>query len=145
MKNNIDYIYEYSDLNLFQTRTKILQGEYADIILEFGGAFTVISTVNELNFEYALYHVPDRFTGTNLIGNENFETFLYQLLLSILEDKNIHSDTEHTKLMSAADIAGIQDSIIVIDDRFYSDGVRPTARSHIEEGCRLPLEGTLDF
>mgnify|MGYP003342972876 CR=1 FL=1 len=38
LKNKVDYIYEYSDLNLFQTRVKILTGKYSDMIAEYGGS-----------------------------------------------------------------------------------------------------------
>ena len=38
MKNNIDYIYKYSNLNPMQTSVQILTGEYKDIIVEFGSS-----------------------------------------------------------------------------------------------------------
>ena len=46
MVNGIDFVYEYSDLNLFKTRVKILTGEYADTILEYGGSILVQSNGN---------------------------------------------------------------------------------------------------
>ena len=61
MENNIDFNYEYSDLNLFKTRVQILTGEYADTILEFGGSLLAQdenkNTFTFSNFKHGLLYI----------------------------------------------------------------------------------------
>ena len=38
MQNGVDFEYEYSDLNLLQTRVKVLTGEYSGLVFEYGSS-----------------------------------------------------------------------------------------------------------
>lgn len=118
MKNNKDYIYEYSDLNLFQTRVKILSGKYNGIILEFGASSLIQSCdINNFKFEYTLYDIPDTI-NYKLIGDRKFEKYLSKLLISIIKDKR-KDKNEKNKLDIAASVEGCI-SEIKIDNRFYN-------------------------
>ena len=67
MKNGTDFVYEYSDLNLFHTRVQIITGKYAGIILEFGGSgIAICKDKNLFNFDYIRYEVPDQDYGPKL-------------------------------------------------------------------------------
>ena len=119
MKNNQDYIYEYSDLNLFQTRVKLLTGDYKDVILEFGGSYVVQSNdVQDFTFEYTLYDKPDNLLNVTLLGNKHFEEHLKTVLISIINDRK-NDRSAHTKLMQAASSWGVTETNIKIDERFY--------------------------
>lgn len=121
LKNKIDYIYEYSDLNLFQTRVKILTGDYANIILEFGGsAVTQRSDTpgGEFNFDYTLYYKPDNLKEVKLLGNKEFEAFLSEVLITIVNDRK-DDRNERNKLHEAADNKNVSE--IKIDNSFYTE------------------------
>ena len=84
MKNNKDFKYGYSDVNLFQTKVEILTGRYAGIKLEFASS-GVMSGLGRpvFNFEYQLYETPDNFEIT-----PKFEDYLKDLLISIIDVRN---------------------------------------------------------
>lgn len=125
MKNKKDYIYEYSDLNLFQTRVKILTGEYAGIILEFGGSKLIQAfNVQDFNFNYTLYELPENLKSIQLTSNVNFERYLSKLLISIIKDRR-KDKTEKGKLEIAASVKGCV-SEIKIDEKFYNKPIIPT-------------------
>jgi hypothetical protein len=122
MKNNIDFIYEYSDLNLFQTRVKILTGVYADIILEFGGSMLAqMGSENTFTFEYTLYQLPKQFDHAKLRANPAFNEFLAYLLVDIVDSRN-NDLQEKIKLEEAASSDGKIGSAIEIDDKWYPNG-----------------------
>jgi hypothetical protein len=125
MKNKRDYIYEYSDLNLFQTRVKILTGEYAGIILEFGGSKLIQALhIQDFNFSYTLYEIPYNVISTQLSGNAKFEKYLSKLLISIIKDRQ-KDKNEQSKLEKAASAEGCV-SEIKIDEKFYNKPIIPT-------------------
>jgi len=114
MKNNIDFIYEYSDLNLFHCRVKVLKGKYKDLVLEFGGSGVGQSTGKPIfNYEYILYVLPENFEYT-----KSFENFMTNLLIDVIDDRN-KDPLAKEKLDQAASSEGFQESIIKIPDSFY--------------------------
>jgi hypothetical protein len=119
MQNNVDFVYEYSDLNLFHTRVKILTSEYAGIILEFGGSMLAqIGDKNTFNFDYILYEVPDQFYGPTLRKNAKFNEFLAYLLVDVINTRNYDPD-ELSKLHEAASFKGKTNPTIKINDKWY--------------------------
>jgi len=88
MRNNKDFKYEYSDVNLFQTKAEILTGCYAGIKLEFASSGVMSGLGRPIfNFEYQLYETPDNFEIT-----PKFEDYLKDLLISIIDDRNKDPD-----------------------------------------------------
>jgi len=84
MKNNIDFTYEYSTINLFQTKVNILTGKYAGIEIEFANSGVMHGHGYPLfNFQYQLYKTPDDF---NI--NSKFEDYLTKLLIAVIDDRN---------------------------------------------------------
>lgn len=134
MKNGIDFIYEYSDLNLFQTRVKILTGQYAGIILEFGGSVLAqIGNENTFTFDYILYEVPDQFYGPKLRQDKDFNEFLAYLLVDVITARN-NDPLEKEKLDEAASFAGKCTSDIKINDKWYVHG-KPMVLPNTEIGA----------
>lgn len=122
MKNNIDYIYEYSDLNLFQNRAQILTGKYKDVILEFGasGIMKYVEDgyiMSRFDFDYDVYENPNNLD----LNNREFELFCGELLTNIIKDREDDPDN-YVKLMQAASKQGVQNSKIRISDKWYSNG-----------------------
>lgn len=116
MQNDKDFIYEYSDLNLFQTRVQILTGEYKDIIVEFGTSGVMTGLGSPMfNFEYTIYQAPNNFEPNN-----KFEEYLGNLLISIVAHRNADKDAKN-KLDEAASVNGMQTSIIKIAKEFYPE------------------------
>jgi hypothetical protein len=114
MKNNIDFIYEYSDLNVLQTRVEVLKGKYANTILEYGGSGVMTGAGTPVfNFDYQLYVCPK---------GEPSKRFLTDLLISVIADRN--ADTEaKAKSEEAASAYGIQNSKIKIPESFYKSSM----------------------
>jgi hypothetical protein len=120
MKNGIDFIYEYSDLNLFKTRVAILTGEYADTILEFGSSIlSQKGNQNTFTFEYELFQIPQHLANVKLKGGRDFEMFLGYLLVDIINTRN-NDKHEKSKLTQAASAKGALPNTIKIDPKFYS-------------------------
>ena len=116
MKNSKDFIYEYSDLNLFQTRTQILTGKYKDIIVEFGTSGVMTGMGSPMfNFDYTIYRAPNDFEPDN-----KFEDYLGNLLISIVSHRNTDKDAK-IKLDEAASFYGVQSSLIKIAKEFYPE------------------------
>lgn len=121
MKNKKDYIYEYSDLNLFQTRVKILTGEYKDIILEFADSHLIQRSdkpEGEFTFNYTLYFKPENLQNLKLIGNKKFEEFLSNLLINIIRDRK-KDKKEKQKIEQVAHGDSQFIGKIKIDTKFY--------------------------
>lgn len=124
MKNNEDYIYEYSDLNLFQTRVKILTGIYEGMILEFGSS--VLSRWHEENagdknnftFDYTVYKWPEN-SKDKLKETKELNDYLCELLINIISDRRKDKE-EHSKLMEAASRTGARNSKIKIAGKWYN-------------------------
>jgi len=119
MQNNIDYIYEYSDLNLFQNRAQILTGKYKDVILEFG-ASSIMEYVEDgqhisrFDFDYDVYENPHNID----LHNRDFELFCGDLLKCIIKDRE-EDPNNYDKLMEAASYCGVQNAKIKISDKWY--------------------------
>jgi hypothetical protein len=125
MKNNIDFVYEYSDLNLFQTRVHILTGKYAGIILEFGGSVLAqIGEDNTFTFDYTLYEVPDQFYGPNLKASSEFNHFLGYLLVDVIHSRNTDPD-EKRKLDEAANFEHMPKPKIQVSEKWYFSPEQP--------------------
>ena len=119
MQNNVDFIYEYSDLNLFHTRVQILTGKYAGIVLEFGGSVLAqIGNKNTFTFDYILYEVPDQFHSSNLRANGKFNEFLGYLLVDVINARN-NDPKEKEKLDKAASAKEKINSNIKINEIYY--------------------------
>jgi hypothetical protein len=127
MKNGKDFIYEYSDLNLFRTRVQVLTGEYADTILEFGGSILKQwEDKNQFTFEYELYQIPQHLKDVKLKQDKEFQQFLAQLLVDVIAAKKQDKD-EHSKLMQAASTKGAPPCKIKIDPWFYENKLKVAA------------------
>lgn len=127
MKNGKDFIYEYSDLNLFRTRVQVLTGEYEDTILEFGGSILKQwGDKNQFTFEYELYQIPQHLKDVKLKQDKNFQQFLAQLLVDVVASRNEDKE-EHAKLMQAASAAGALPCKIKIDPWFYENKLKVAA------------------
>jgi len=136
MKNNIDFIYEYSDLNLFQTRVQILTSKYAGIILEFGSSILAqIGDKNTFTFDYILYEVPDQFHGPTLRNNKKFNEFLGYLLVDVIRARN-NDPKEFNKHQEAASVLGNTNSTIKIDDIYYPNAMLKTKKQPIAQGLQ---------
>jgi hypothetical protein len=110
MQNNIDFIYEYSDLNVLQTRVKVLTGKYANTVLEYGGSGVMTGAgAPTFSFDYQLYICPN---------GEPSNKFLTNLLVSVIAARNSDA-SEKSKLEEAASAYGIQNSNIKIPESFY--------------------------
>lgn len=135
MKNGVDFVYEYSDLNLFHTRVQILTGKYAGIILEFGGSLLAqCGKENTFTFEYILYEVPDQFYGPSLRKSDEFNQFLGYLLVDVIAARN-NDPLEKQKLEEAATYEGKTYSDIKISDKWY-----PNKCEQIVEQPKTALE-----
>ena len=119
MKNGVDFVYEYSDLNLFQTRVKVLTGRYRGVILEFGGSgLAQHGDKNLFNFDYTLYEIPEHLACYQLRGTKEFEEFLAYLLVDVVSARN-NDPKELNKLHEAAGFKGKTYSDIKIADLWY--------------------------
>ena len=136
MKNKIDYIYAYSDLNLFQTRVKILTGNYAGIVLEFGAsALEQYGNQNNFHFDYTLYEVSDNYHTPTLRADQNFINYLAYLLVKIIDDKN-HDPEEKSKLEATAGGDGMSKCPIEIDSIFYPKWIQTAKKKVISRGLQ---------
>jgi len=128
MKNNIDFIYEFSDLNLFHTRVQVLTGQYKDLVFEFGGSGLMEwiengEYKNKFDFSYALYEIPEALKSRQLETNPEFEKFLMNLVIDVIGDRT--NDTEwKTKINEAASADGMKSSKIKINNNHYLDKIR---------------------
>jgi hypothetical protein len=119
MKNGIDFVYEYSDLNLFQTRVKVLTGRYRGLILEFGGSvLSQKGDENSFTFDYTLYEIPEQLACYQLRGTKEFEEFLAYLLVDVINARN-KDKNEKQKLNEAASAKGKTTADIKIADFWY--------------------------
>jgi hypothetical protein len=100
MKNNKDFTYEYSGINLFQTKASILSGKYTGIDVEFASS-GVMSGIGKpvFNFEYQIYRSP-----INFIITDNFENYLSKLLIAIIDYRN-QDDSAQEKLHKASTLS----------------------------------------
>ena len=120
MKNNVDFQYEYSDLNLFQTRVQVLTGKYTGMVIEYGSSHVVsVLGKHDFTFDWTLYKKPD---SGSVIHDDEFQTFLADLLIAVIDDRN-HDKDARDKLMEAASVRSVQSSKIKIPDQFYQNSV----------------------
>jgi len=105
MINGVDFVYEYSDLNLFHTRVKVLTGFYKDLVFEYGGSMLAqIGDKNTFTFEYILYEVPDKFHGISCRKSD---------------------PNELEKLHEAASLEGKTTHSIDINEKYYPKKIKP--------------------
>ena len=120
MLANQDFIYDYSDLNLLQTRVQVLNGEYAGMIVEIGGSsLTQWQDKNHFNFEYTLYQYPD--SKSNLEQTEEFKQFISSLIVGFVDHRRNSLDWKE-QLEAACD--GLNTCSIKIDRKFYPDNYK---------------------
>jgi hypothetical protein len=132
MENGKDFIYEYSDLNLFYTRVKILTGKYTNITLEFGSSVLIQSSLeDEFKFDYILYEVPNKFSAIKLRKNKFFNNFLAKLLIAIIVSRR-NDPNEKEKLDESASAFGKKYSNIPISSKWYPYG-QNNHLEHIKE------------
>ena len=119
MLANQDFIYDYSDLNLLQTRIQILKGEYEGMIVEIGGsALTQWADQNRFDFDYTLYQYPKNVDC--LDQTEVFKEFIASLIVGVVDHRRTRPDWKD-RLDEACD--GLNICSIKIDNKFYPDGV----------------------
>jgi len=118
MKNGIDFLYDYSDLNMYQIRVHVLTGDYTGLIFELGGSGigqSIEKTV--FAFEYTLYKKPDAYKDVPLRGNPKFEKDISEIILKVIEARQ--SDPDDTKRLSKSfDPSNKCD--VQIDSAFYT-------------------------
>lgn len=123
MKNNIDFRYEYSDLNLFQTRVEVLAGNFKGMILEFGkSVLAQWDDKNLFEFDFTVYKKPDNLGDEKFIKTAEVDNFLTDLLVSVIQARR-EDPQEINKMNEAGSIKGKQYSDIEIDNKFYNRGV----------------------
>jgi hypothetical protein len=128
MKNGKDFIYEYSDLNLLQTRIKILTGKYKGIIFELGSShLTQAGEKNTFTFNYTLYEIPEKLNKVQLRGNSEFEEYLAYLIVDVINARN-NDPKEQEKLNEAATAEGKIRADIPIDDKWYPNKIMVYAK-----------------
>ena len=136
MENKKDFIYEYSDLNLFKNRVKVLTGLYADLILEYGHSHIErTSDLIKFEFEYELFEVPNKIKNIAVKGNQEFENFLTELLVNVIECRK-NDPNEYDKLMQAASVDGVNDSVIEINENFYVVNKKILKKEIISKGLQ---------
>jgi hypothetical protein len=121
MKKNRDFIYEYSDLNLFHTRVLVKTGPYKDLIFDFDSARSETSYLGtNLSFKYILYQKPKGSENISLRENPEFQKFMSDLVIAVVVARR-KDKKAHEKLMEAAGPNGVQNSKIKIDPKFYPE------------------------
>ena len=119
MIKDIDFEYEYSDLNLFNTRVKVLTGDYAGLVFEYGGAaLAQWEDKNSFIFEYTLYEVPDAFDGPTLRKEAAFNEFIAYLIVDVIKARK-EDVGEKFKLDEAASNVGKTYSNIPVHPKYY--------------------------
>jgi hypothetical protein len=95
MQNGVDFIYEYSDLNMYHIRVHVLTGDYAGLIFELGGSGIGQDGVNStFVFEYTLYKKPDAYKDIVLRGNPEFEKFISDVILDVICTRHVDPDDD---------------------------------------------------
>lgn len=119
MQNHIDFEYEYSDLNVLQTRVKILTGEYTGLVFEYGGSvLTQWEDKNSFTFEYTLYEVPELFDGPTLRKTAAFNEFIAYLIVDVVKARR-EDKYELSKIHEAASNIGKTYANIPINQKYY--------------------------
>jgi hypothetical protein len=121
MKKNKDFIYEYSDLNMLQTRVLVKTGIYKDLIFDFTSARIDSGPLgSQFSFGYTLYQKPLQFENTILRGNPQFEKFIADLVIAVILARR-KDKKELEKLSKAAGPDWFQNSKIKVDSKFYPE------------------------
>jgi hypothetical protein len=95
MKNGIDFLYDYSDLNMYHIRVHVLTGDYAGLIFELGGS-GIGQSIEKTTFvfEYTLYKKPDAYKDIVLRGNPEFEKYISGVILKVIETRQSDPDDD---------------------------------------------------
>jgi len=120
-ETNVDFIYEYSDLNYLHTRVRVLSGEYENLILEFGSSTLTCwndkdKSLNEFSFDYTIYSAPDKLLYMSEEQDADFKEFLTKLLCDVVGARK-NDPKEHDNFTAA--IANQAVGTINIDKKFY--------------------------
>jgi len=119
MENGVDFEYEYSDLNLFHTRVKVLSGVYTGLVFEYGtSVLAQWGDKNSFTFEYILYEVPNQFEGPTLRKDAGFNEFIAYLIVDVIKARQ-NDAHEKVKLHEAANAGGKKYSSILINKKYY--------------------------
>ena len=114
-QNNLDFRYEYSDLNLFQTRVELLTGAYAGTILEYGSTrFEQSPSHHDFHFDYEIYYTPADID----INADEFVEYIGRTILAVLAARAA-DPREFDLLHEAASASGKQGSAITVDEAYY--------------------------
>ena len=117
MLANQDFIYDYSDLNLLQTRVQVLNGKYEGMIVEIGNSsLTQWQDKNHFDFDYTLYQYPNNVT--HLEQTEEFKQFISSLIVGFVDHRRNRPDWKEQ--LDAA-CGGLNICSIKIDKKFYPD------------------------
>lgn len=125
MENGIDFEYEYSDLNLLHTRVKVLTGDYAGLIFEYGGsALAQWENKNSFIFNYTLYEVPEPFDGPTLRKEVSFNEFIAYLIVDVIKARN--NDVDETAKQNAVlhNDTPKRFANIHINPKYYMEGAK---------------------
>jgi len=119
MKNGVDYIFDYSDLNRLHLRIQLLTGPYKDLIFE---THTIESDISEkgnfLTFNHIFYQVPFIIANTDELNK--LKTYMAEVICHVVDDRR--NDPMTGWNMIAADEAMRNKARfckIKIDDKFY--------------------------
>ena len=137
MINNVDFVYEYSDLNLFHTRVKVLTGLYKDLVFEYGGSvLEQIKTKkifkNNFKFDYILYEIPEKFDMEKLKKDKAFIEFMAYLIVDVISCRN-KDPKEKEKLDEVASVFGKTTHEIYIDPKYYPKNKLQTTVVGVQE------------
>jgi hypothetical protein len=119
MINDVDFIYDYSDLNRMNIRTKFLTGQFAGIVLEYTNIwFENRPDGNDFTFDYLFFHIPKEL---NVVYEPTFEE-LKKHMGHVLVDIIIHrksNPNDWKRLIRANKVDGRRFCKIKIDDKYY--------------------------
>lgn len=117
MKNGVDFVYDYSDLNWYHIRVQLLTGPYAGLIFELGGSGVGQDGVeSKFVFEYILYEKPEAYKDIVLRGNPEFEEYLSGVIFDVIIARQ--SDPDDRKRL-ARSFDPTQHCEVAIDKKFY--------------------------
>jgi hypothetical protein len=115
-----DFIYDYSDLNLLQTRVQVLKGDYEGMIVEIGGSSLMQwEDKNLFDFEYTLYQYPKNVDKID--RDETFDKFIANIIVGLVDHRRNRPDWKE-RLDEACD--GLNTCSIKIDSKFYINKYR---------------------
>jgi len=124
MINDVDFVYDYSDLHRMNVRVKFLTGKFADFIIEFTNIWLDYRPDgNDFSFDYLLFQIPEKM---KVMDQETFQEFKehmgYTLVDIISHRKNNKNDWK--RLIRADKITGRKFCSIKIYDKYYKKTIK---------------------